>query len=126
MARILVVDDDELMRATIAALLTHNRHTVVEAQGAREAVDMHRCNPVDLIVTDLLMKEMDGTELLRRVWAFSPQTPIIAISGAVQGKIYLNMARLLGADRILAKPFQNEAFMDAVEGVLGSPKIFQT
>lgn len=118
MARILLTDDDPQVRTMMASLLAMRGHHVEEAQAAREAIEMHRQAPFDLIVTDLVMKEMDGTELLRRVRALTPQTPIIAISGARQGRIYLNMAKLIGAERILAKPFSGEEFLEAVDHVL--------
>jgi CheY-like chemotaxis protein len=120
MARILITDDDEGMRSLMATVLRNAGHEIVEARGAREAVERHRENAADVIVTDLLMKDMDGTELLRRIRAFSPNTPIIAISGSRFGKIYLNMARLLGAERILAKPFASETLVQAVDQVLAS------
>lgn len=110
------------MRLMMAAALRAKGHEVVEARAAREAIEIHRSDPADLIITDLVMKEMDGTELLRRIRSFSPATPIIAISGARQGKIYLNMAKLLGAERILAKPVPPDLFVQTVEQVLAEPK----
>jgi CheY-like chemotaxis protein len=120
MARILVTDDEEPMRLMMAEVLRQHGHTVIEAHTARDAVEKHRAQPADLIVTDLVMKEMDGTELLRRVHSFSPQTPIVGVSGARHGKIYLNMAKLLGAERVLAKPFTPEAFLAVVQEALGA------
>lgn len=121
MARILITDDEAPVRAMMATVLRQVGYDVVEAKNAREAVEMHREAPADLIVTDLVMKDMDGTELLRRVRAFAPHTPIVGVSGARHAKIYLNMATLLGAERVLAKPFTTEAFLAAVSGALGSP-----
>ncbi len=107
------------MRAMMGAVLRERGHVIVEAKGAREAVEKHREQRADLIITDLVMREMDGTELLRRVRTFAPETPIIAVSGAKHGKMYLNMAKLLGAERILAKPFAPEELLRAVEELLG-------
>lgn len=90
----------------------------MEAQAAREAIALHQAERFDLIVTDLVMKEMDGTEMVRRIRAFAPETPVIAISGARQGRIYLGMAKLLGAKRVLAKPFADEEFLQAVAAAL--------
>lgn len=108
------------MRAMMSAVLQQLGHTVEEANSAREALRKHQEHPADVIVTDLVMKEMDGTELLRRVRASSPQTPVIGISGDRHGKIYLNMAKLLGADHILAKPFTPEELAQAVNQVLST------
>ncbi|HVU31917.1 MAG TPA: response regulator [Opitutaceae bacterium] len=121
MARIIVTDDEEPIRSMMATALNQCGHTVEEAKSAREALEKHRQHPADLIVTDLVMKEMDGTELLRRVRAFSPQTPIIGVSGHRHGKIYLNMLRLLGAANVLAKPFTGDELAAAVEKALVAP-----
>lgn len=105
------------MRQVIAEALRGFGHTTVEASGARETLALHRESPADLIITDLVMKEMDGIELLRRLRTFS-QTPVIAISGNRHNIIYLNMAKMLGAGRILAKPFSTQALLDAVNAIL--------
>jgi DNA-binding response OmpR family regulator len=118
MARILVTDDEEPIRTMMAEVLLHQGHIVIQARTAREALEEHRRNPADLIVTDLVMKEMDGTELLRRVRSFSPHTPIVGVSGHRHGKIYLNMAKMLGAERVLEKPFTPEAFLSAITAAL--------
>jgi DNA-binding NtrC family response regulator len=122
MARILVTDDEEPVRTMMAVALRARGHTVVETRTAREALEVHRTQPFDLIVTDLVMKEMDGTELLRRLQKFSPQTPVVGVSGARHGKMYMNMAKLLGAERVLEKPFSVETFTDTVEAALGVAK----
>lgn len=122
MARILLTDDDDVLRQTVAVALTTAGHTVVQARGAREALEVQRQAPAELIITDLVMKEMDGTELLRRLRGFSPDTPVIAMSGARQGRIYLNMAKLLGASRIVAKPFSFSDLLQLVDQVLADPR----
>lgn len=104
----------------MAMMLRAADHDVVEARTARQGIDQHRTAPFDLIVTDLVMKEMDGTELLRRVRSFSPRTAIMGVSGDRHSKIYLNMATLLGAERVLAKPFTQQEFLDAVNGAIAA------
>lgn len=108
------------MRMVMAEALRYRGHTVIEARTAREALDHHRAERFDLIVTDLVMKEMDGTELLRRLQTFSPGTPVVGVSGARHGKMYLNMAKMLGAQRVLEKPFTPEQFADTVEAALAA------
>lgn len=118
MPRILVTDDEELVRDFMAAVLRQSGYVVVETRSAREALDCHGADPVDLIITDMVMKEMDGTELLRRMSVQSPQTPVVAISGARHGTMYLNMARMIGAKRVLAKPFTADELIEAVDDAL--------
>lgn len=122
MARILVTDDEAPIRAGLSEMLKLCGHEVVEAKTAREALELHRAQPVDLIITDLVMKEMDGTELLRRVRATSPSTPVIGMSGDRHSTIYLNMAKMIGAERVLAKPFTAEELLKAVDEVLAVSK----
>jgi FixJ family two-component response regulator len=52
------------------------------------------------------------------VRSFSPHTPIVGVSGHRHGKIYLNMAKMLGAERVLEKPFTPEAFLSAITAAL--------
>jgi len=118
MTRILITDDEEGMRGLMTAALAQRGHEIVEAKSAREALEIHRTQPVDLIVTDLVMRDMDGTELLRRIRALSPDLPVIAVSGNRHSTIYLNMAKLLGANRVFAKPFTLEEFAAGVEQAL--------
>lgn len=121
MARILITDDEAPVRDSIAAALASVGHTVMAAKSAREALKLHAETPADLIITDLAMRDMDGIELLRRVRSSTPQTPVIAISGHRHGTIWLNMAKMVGADRILAKPFSMQELADAVSRVLSGP-----
>lgn len=114
MPRILITDDEAPVRALMTDILRQSGHAVIEARNAREALELHRQEPADLIVTDMMMKDMDGTELLRRVRASSPHTPIVGISGANHGTMYLNMAKMLGAECVLSKPFTPDEFMAAV------------
>lgn len=121
MARVLITDDEAPIRTLIAGILAAIGHTVIEAKSAREALRLHDEQPADLIITDLVMREMDGIELLRRVRAKSPDVPVIAVSGNSRSTIWLNMARLVGAERILAKPFSAEQLVQAVAAVLADP-----
>ena len=104
----------------MAAALEEGGHTVVQAKSARQALQLHQEQASDLIVTDLVMKEMDGTELIRRVRATSPGTPVIGISGNKHSTIYLNMAKLIGAHRVVEKPCSPAHFVRIVNDVLAA------
>jgi len=118
MARILITDDEAPMRALMAAALEARGHTIIEARSARDALTLHAETPSDLIVTDLVMKDMDGIELLRRIDSGAQRVPVIAVSGNPHSKIWLNMAKMVGAECVLAKPFACEDFVRAVEQAL--------
>lgn len=92
-------------------------HVVEASEGAREALRRLEDCPTDLLITDLVMEDMDGIELLRRVKERWPETAVITISGAYHGTMYLRMAKLIGAQQILAKPFSSEHLLAAVADV---------
>ena len=78
MAHILVVDDSPTERRVITLLLGRNPDlSTTEAEGAREALNMIRQNPPDLVVTDLMMPDMDGLELVEAIRADYPGLPVI-------------------------------------------------
>jgi CheY-like chemotaxis protein len=90
---------------------------VITAPHGREALKLFRERPVDLAITDLMMPEMDGFELIRQLTAQWPSIRIIAISGA---DLRLDMARQLGAKAVLKKPVTGAALVTAVEQVLAA------
>jgi CheY-like chemotaxis protein len=114
---ILVVEDEEKMRELLRRMLERASFTVLTAPHGREALKLFRERPVDLAITDLMMPEMDGFELIRQLTAQWPSIRIIAISGA---DLRLDMARQLGAKAVLKKPVTGAALVTAVEQVLAA------
>ena len=90
------------------------------AAGGAEALKLSCKGPFDLVITDLIMPEKEGLETIMALRRQSPTTKIIAMSGGGRnsGKDYLAIARLLGAQRTLAKPFSNAELLAAVADVL--------
>jgi DNA-binding response OmpR family regulator len=123
MSRILVIDDDRLVRFTIRTALEHAGHTVVEAEDGVRGLAAFDAAPFDLVITDLLMPEKEGVETVREIRQRSAQVKILAVSGggAMKTLDYLAMAEALGADRSLAKPFTSRALVAVVEELLASP-----
>jgi CheY-like chemotaxis protein len=119
-ATILIVDDEAPIRRMLRDLLEGEGHTVIEAPDGRAAMKCLREQPSDLIITDILMPEEDGIEVIRETRRIAPETKIIAISGGGrQGKAdFLNIARCLGAQRTIKKPFALDKFLEAVKEVL--------
>src|SRR5690606_7046041 len=79
---ILLVDDEQLVRDSVAMMLRELGHRVIEAGGAAEALDKVRGGlPVDVVVTDYKMPRMDGAELARRLRGWRPQLPVLLITG---------------------------------------------
>ena len=82
--RVLVVDDEEIVRQVLARALADV--VVVEASGAEEALDLMVEAPVDLVITDIALRRMDGCALAARVRERWPGVPILAISGYVDDR----------------------------------------
>lgn len=121
MSGILLVEDDNDLRAMLKSSLEKKKYVVMEASNGREAMLKFKPILTDLVITDLLMPEQDGIGLIMELKKIKPDIRVIAISGG--GKAgpsnYLNIAKTLGADAVLAKPFSLTAFIDKVEVILG-------
>lgn len=124
MAKILIVDDDPAVRATIRLLLERAGHSVVVAGDGRNALAMFEAGDVDLLLLDIFMPGMDGIETMRSVHQRQPQLPIVVISGnpifSESGKApdFLTMAVKLGAVSSLQKPFTPAALLNVVSNGL--------
>ena len=121
MARILIIDDEAAICTMLQQVLERNGHEVAVAKDGLEGLTLCRENPADLVITDLFMPEMGGMEIIPELRKQSPQTKIIAISGGGLGSNFdcLPTAKHLGAHRTLAKPFEHQELLDAVNAVLG-------
>ena len=120
MARVLVVDDDEVVRTLIAALLEEMQHEVNTVDNGVDALAAHRREPADLVITDIYMPDMDGLELIRRINASTSTPPIIAMSGSASARRMdvLPTAELFGASAVLYKPVDLDALAALVTRML--------
>ncbi len=116
MATILVIDDDQEVREFLVTVLERAGHEVSAASNGRDGVVMFRENPVQVVITDIIMPEKDGIETILDLRREHPDLKVIAISGGgrTTPENYLHSARLLGADRAMRKPFKNEEILRAV------------
>jgi CheY-like chemotaxis protein len=126
-AKILVVDDDSAVQATIRLLLERAGHSVVVAGDGRKGLSAFETGDFDLLFLDIFMPGMDGLETMRMVHQQQPLTPIIVISGNPvmdlgSGPDFLTMARKLGAVSSLQKPFKPAALLAAVANCLEAAK----
>lgn len=117
MATILVIDDDQEVREFLVTVLERDGHEVKAACNGRDGVTMFREDPVQVVITDIIMPEKDGIETILDLRREHPDLKVIAISGGgrTTPENYLHSARLLGADRAMRKPFKNEDILKAVE-----------
>lgn len=116
MANILVVDDDQGLRASLCCVLEELGHSPTQAGDGREG--LARTAPADLVITDLCMPRLGGLELIRKLRDYRPELPIIAISGDSSSTTRLETARRLGAFTTLRKPFGLPAIVKEVERAL--------
>ncbi len=117
---ILLVDDDDQLRGMLRKMLEGEGHEIVEAPDGKVAVKLYRERPLDLIITDLIMPEKEGLELITELKHDFPDVKIIAISGG--GRIgpaeYLPIAKKFGASYTFEKPFNQEEILKAVQDIL--------
>jgi CheY-like chemotaxis protein len=114
----MVVDDEEAVRRFLSEVLLSGGFEVSEAFDGRMAMELMASDPVDVIVTDLVMPEQEGIETIRLLKRLFPAVKIIAVSGAFEGRV-LAAARLLGANAALPKPLGPELLLETVRNVLG-------
>ena len=120
MSKILVVDDDSQVLQVVSEMLRIEGHDVVMAANGRQAIDRFENDAFDLVVTDIIMPEQEGLETIANLRRREAYVPIIAISGGGRaGNLdYLETARYIGADGILAKPFGRQDLLQTVDQVL--------
>ncbi len=120
MAKILVVDDEELARFTIREVLRTEGHEVVEAGNGNEGIDCLKAEPFDLVVTDIIMPEKEGVVMIIEIRRDFPDLGVIAISGGgrTHNLNFLELARKFGADKVLAKPFTAAELLQTVDECL--------
>lgn len=121
MARILLVEDNALFQHALTQMLTAFGHEVILAADGRQALAQLRLQPCEVILTDVLMPEIDGLEVLRRVAREHPGMPVIVMSGGSARTPLadvLQLALSLGARAVLAKPFRSAELREALAAVL--------
>ncbi len=119
MARILLIDDDDLLRGVLAKALTHHGHDVIQASDGKQGTDLARATDFDLVITDLIMPVQEGVETIITLHKEQPELPIIAMSGGTSHtKVYLDVAGKIGARRVLSKPFTPKELIDTIAEVL--------
>ena len=122
MPRLLLIEDNDALRATLVIALTDAGHSVVEAGDGRQGANIVRAEPIDLVITDLVMPDQEGIETIQSLRRLRPNLPVIAISGnSPFSSHYLAMAGRLGAQRTLSKPFTADELLRAIEALLPPP-----
>lgn len=121
MYRILVIEDEDDLRGVMVTALKQAGYAVTAAADGREGLEQFRAEPCDLVVTDIVMPERDGIEVVLALRTEYPAVPVIAISGySSYSPVYLHTVDKLGARKVLAKPFGVPALLTAVREALSA------
>ena len=122
MADILLLEDESALRSLLAELLTEEGHDVTQCGDGRIVRDSERVASADLMITDLIMPEVDGLEAIRTVRSINPEVRIIAMSGGGRTvtRDYLPDAKAFGAEVILHKPFTPDEVIEQVRALLAA------
>lgn len=127
MAQLLIIDDDPMILEFLVDALSAAGHTVTAASDGWEAMKRFRPYFHELVITDVCMPLVDGSDLLRVLRREVPSIPIIAITGHAcfeKGQATASTLELmneLGATCVLAKPFSAETLLTAVDACLAAP-----
>ncbi|HXR87742.1 MAG TPA: response regulator [Stellaceae bacterium] len=120
MKKILIIEDNQIVRNTVMRILQSAGYTVVTANDGVQGFDMFRKERPDLVVSDIIMPQQEGIATIRQILTERPGTKIIAISGG--GRIgntdFLQIARKMGAVDALQKPFDPDDLLGRINNCL--------
>ena len=123
MTTILLVDDEDLLREGVREILEMSDYSVIEARDGEEALALFAVNNVDLVISDIVMPNMDGVDFVTRLRESFPSVPILTISGGsrvVSARFGLDSALLSGANASLTKPFNAKQLLEKVQQLLSA------
>jgi CheY-like chemotaxis protein len=115
-ATILIIDDSRFTRSNIAKALRNNQYEVLEADNGASGLDMISKHNPDVVITDLLMPEMDGFEFLENLRSRGIAVPVIVMSADIQETTRRRVLEL-GAKILLNKPFQGATLLEALHNL---------
>ncbi len=120
MALVMIVDDDQQILRLLAEIIEKEGHQIVSAEDGEQAFQQFQKHPIDLVITDLLMPNKEGLELIQELRSIRPELKIIAYSGGGQMKPdnYLDFAKGMGADRVFSKPIPIKELTAAVADLI--------
>jgi CheY-like chemotaxis protein len=117
---VLVIDDDPGVRSVIRRFLERSGHVCREAADGNLGLALLRGRAAELVIVDMLMPEKEGAETIREIRSHWPGIPVIAMSGggAISADDCLRIARALGAERAIRKPFDLKDLQTAIDSLM--------
>jgi DNA-binding NtrC family response regulator len=121
MKKILLVDDESAIRSMVRAVLVQNNRSFAEAANGTEAQALLESESFDLVISDVIMPDCDGIELVMAIRRKLPDIPVVVMSGGgrVNASHYLDLAGKLGAMSVFEKPFNTADLRSKVIEILG-------
>lgn len=119
--RVLIVDDEPQIRDMLREWLTRSGYEVSDAPDGKQAIEILRKQSFDVVVADILMPEKDGLEVIMYLQRESPLTKCVAISSP-SNRVFLQSAQLLGATKVVEKPFTGAEVETAIREALDAPR----
>ena len=122
-ATILLVEDEELLRAGVQEVLEIQGYKVITAPDGEQALACLAAQTIDLIITDLVMPKMDGVDFVKQLRKIKPDLPVIVVSGSTRNimqRYGIDSIQVPGANASLPKPFKSVDLIEQVRQLLAS------
>ncbi len=122
-ATILLVEDEELLRAGVQEVLEIQGYKVITAPDGEQALACLAAQTIDLIITDLVMPKMDGVDFVKQLRTIKPDLPVIVVSGSTRNimqRYGIDSIQVPGANASLPKPFKSVDLIEQVRGLLAA------
>lgn len=122
--KVLLIDDDDLVRKTVAVMLRELGHQVREADSGITGLRMFHEETPELVLTDIIMPDMEGVETIIEIRKARPSMRIVAMSGGgrIKNTDFLKLASSAGAAATLNKPFDDEELAAAIKAATSTPQ----
>ena len=122
-ATILLVEDEELLRAGVQEVLEIQGYKVITAPDGEQALACLAAQTIDLIITDLVMPKMDGVDFVKQLREIKPDLPVIVVSGSTRNimqRYGIDSIQVPGANASLPKPFKSVDLIEQVRQLLAA------
>lgn len=123
-SKILIIDDDPLLREVAVQFLSEVGHDCAVAEDGRLGLASLEASGADLVLLDMIMPNMDGVETLGQIKACWPDMPVVVMSAGTRTMAMQSLLRLasnLGADEVMQKPLRREILLPLAERLLRRP-----
>ncbi len=113
---VLIIEDDDFVKNMLRQTFKQAGYEVATASNGRIGIQLYQSEPFDIVITDLIMPDMEGIETITQLRKYNPGVKVIAISGGGRNRPddYLHLASKLGAAKTFTKPVDRDELLEAV------------